>query len=59
MDGCMNENTAPVEWYWQGKSKYSEQNLFQRHFVNHKSHIGWTATEPGPRWEAASALARL
>jgi hypothetical protein len=34
--------------------------MFQRHFVNHKSHIGWTATELGPPWwEAASALARL
>jgi hypothetical protein len=36
-----------------GKPKYSEQNLSQRHFVHHKSHMDLPGIEPGPsRWEA-------
>jgi hypothetical protein len=38
---------------WQGKPKYSEKNLPQRHFVQHKSHLTRPEREPGPpRWEA-------
>jgi hypothetical protein len=35
------------------KPKYSEKNLSQWHFVNHKSHINRPEIETGPpRWEA-------
>ena len=30
----MNEYGAMVEWYWQGKLKYGEKNVSQRHFVH-------------------------
>jgi hypothetical protein len=29
-------NAALVDWYWQGKSDYSDKNLSQCHFVHHK-----------------------
>jgi hypothetical protein len=48
----MNEHEALVEWYWQGKRKYSEKNLF--HFVHHKSHADWPGIEPeSSRWAVA------
>jgi hypothetical protein len=35
------------------KPKYSEKNLSQCYFVNHKSHMDWPGIEPAPsRWEA-------
>jgi hypothetical protein len=46
-----------VERRWndidRGKSKNSEKNLSQCHFVYHKSHMDWPGRQPGPpRWEA-------
>ena len=44
----MNEYGAMVEWYWQGETlKYTprEKNLFQRHFVHHKSDTDWSGIE--------------
>jgi hypothetical protein len=39
---------------WQGKPKYSEKNLPQRHFVHHKSYMTRNGFEPGPPlWEAS------
>jgi hypothetical protein len=32
------------------KSKYSERNLSQCQFVDHKSHIDWSVIELGPLW---------
>jgi hypothetical protein len=31
-----------------GKPKYSEKNLFQGHFVYHKSNMGWSGIDPEP-----------
>jgi hypothetical protein len=44
---CMNKYGALVEWYWQGKLKYSDRNVSQCHFVHHKCHMDLPGIEPG------------
>jgi len=35
------------------KPKHSEKNLFNYHYVHHKSHMHWPGKEIGPpRWQA-------
>jgi hypothetical protein len=38
-----------VEWRLAGKTKVLGENLPQRHFVNHKSHMTRPGCEPGPQ----------
>jgi hypothetical protein len=43
-----------VEWRLEGETEVLGENLLQRHFVHHKSHMTRTGFEPGPpRWEAS------
>jgi hypothetical protein len=43
-----------VEWRLAGETEVPGENLSQRHFVHHKSHMTRPAFEPGPpRWEAS------
>jgi hypothetical protein len=45
---------------WQGKPKYSGENLPQRHFVHHKIPHDNPVSNPGPRWwETSSAIIGL
>jgi hypothetical protein len=42
-----------VEWELAGETEVLGENLLQRHFVDHKSHMTRPGLEPGPpRWEA-------
>jgi hypothetical protein len=37
MNEWMNEYSAPVELYWQGKTEYMEKDASECHFLYHKS----------------------
>jgi len=39
-----------------GKLKYVNKNLFQCHFVHHKSHTDWPGTEARPPWYMKSEI---
>jgi hypothetical protein len=42
-----------VEWRLAGETEVLGENLSQRHYVHHKSHLTRPGIEPGPpRWEA-------
>jgi hypothetical protein len=46
-----------VEWRLAGEPEVLGDNLAQRHFVPHKSHITKPGLEPAPpRWEASDSL---
>jgi hypothetical protein len=42
-----------MEHWWKSadriQPKYSEKNLYQRHFVSLKSNMDWQGNEPGPQ----------
>jgi hypothetical protein len=46
----MNECGALAEWQWQwqGRSRYSESNLSECHFIHHKSLMAWATDWTGP-----------
>jgi hypothetical protein len=37
-----------VEWELAGDTEVLGENLHQRHFVRHKSHMTWPSIEPEP-----------
>jgi hypothetical protein len=43
-----------VEWRLTGETEILGENLLQRHFVHHKSHLTRPGLEAGPpRWDAS------
>jgi hypothetical protein len=50
----MDRGMVECEVVWdngnRNKLMYLENDLFQCHFVNHKSHMDWPGIEPRPVW---------
>jgi hypothetical protein len=48
-----------MEWYWQGKPKYSQRILSQCHLYHHQSERAWPGIEAGLRGNIHAPLHAL